>query len=286
MISFKVTLILAAALAMLAIACGGREPIATEATTESETTSSPSGNLTTPPVTIIPAPTGEPPTASFSVNIESGSAPLLVQFRSTSLGPITSVEWDFGDGTISSGETPSHRYTIAGTYDVELTVSGLGGTDTSFMSGLITIEPGPLVSLEISPEAVTLAVQESVNFVGIARDEFGNVVPSSFEWGTDAAAGSLDDNGGFIAGTEAGSFPETVTVSLQADSGELVASSSITVEPGAVASVAVEPSTVTLDIGATRLFNFKAFDAFANETTDPITAWTVSPDGCGAGATG
>ena len=33
-----------------------------------------------------------------------------------------------------------------------------------------------------------------------------------------------------------------------------------------------------LDIGTTQSFNFTAFDAFHNETTDVIDAWTVPPD--------
>ena len=39
--------------------------------------------------------------------------------------------WQFGDGTTSSLENPSHVYTSSGTYEVVLTVSGPNGTDST-----------------------------------------------------------------------------------------------------------------------------------------------------------
>ena len=75
-----------------------------------------------------------PPSATFSVDIESGLAPLTVNFSNASDGSITSKEWDFGDGTTSTEESPSHRYTIAGTHTVQLTVAGPDGTDTTQMA--------------------------------------------------------------------------------------------------------------------------------------------------------
>ena len=146
------------------------------------------------------------------------------------------------------------------------------------MSDLITIEPGPPVRIEISPPTAALAVQEGTQFTAVARDEFGNVVPSTFDWATKGEGGSITENGLFTAGTVAGAFTDTVAASLQRESGELVGSASITVEPGPLSRVVVEPAEVTLDIGATRSFSFSAFDAFDNETTDVIATWTVPPD--------
>ena len=70
-----------------------------------------------------------PPSASFSVDVESGVAPLEVRFAHTSQGPLTSVEWDFGDGTTSTEYSPSHTYTTAGSHSVRLTAVGPGGVD-------------------------------------------------------------------------------------------------------------------------------------------------------------
>ena len=186
--------------------------------------------------------------------------------------------WDFGDGTTSTDQSPNHRYTIAGTYNVELTVSGPGGTDTTVMSDLIAIEPGPPVHIEISPTMATLAVQEGTQFTAVARDEFGNVVPSTFAWAMDGEGGSITVDGLFTADTVAGIFAHAIVALLQRESGELVGSASVAVEPGPLSRVVVEPAKVTLEIGGTQSFSLKAFDAFDNETTDIIVTWTVPPD--------
>ena len=98
------------------------------------------------------------PSASFLVDVDSGSAPLVVEFNNISQGPATSVEWDFGDGTTSTNLSPVHRYTLAGTYDVKLTVSGPGGNHVSGTQ-LITVEPGPVARVEVEPSEVTLGIE-------------------------------------------------------------------------------------------------------------------------------
>ena len=56
-------------------------------------------------------------------------------------GHFTSVEWDFGDSASSTENSPSHVYTTAGSYTVNLTASGPGGADSIVVPDLITVEP-------------------------------------------------------------------------------------------------------------------------------------------------
>jgi PKD repeat protein len=70
------------------------------------------------------------PVAGFSVDTTSGNAPLTVTFTDTSANSPTSWLWNFGDGTTSTEQNPSHTYDDAGTYSVTLTTTNTGGTDT------------------------------------------------------------------------------------------------------------------------------------------------------------
>lgn len=67
-----------------------------------------------------------PQITTLSADVTDGCAPLATNFTlaATSLVPIKSYSWNFGDGTAaSSDQNPSHTYTIAGSYDVTATVT-------------------------------------------------------------------------------------------------------------------------------------------------------------------
>lgn len=74
---------------------------------------------------------GPMPVASFTT-----SAPRVVglttevTFTSTSTDAFL-YQWDFGDGTIGSGQTVTHVYKTGGTIKTQLTVAGKGGTNIS-----------------------------------------------------------------------------------------------------------------------------------------------------------
>ena len=74
-----------------------------------------------------PPPENETPTAAISASTESGTAPLTVEFSAEESsdpdGEIQSYQWEFGDGSTSSGSTVSHRFESAGDYTVRVTVT-------------------------------------------------------------------------------------------------------------------------------------------------------------------
>ncbi len=71
------------------------------------------------------------PHAHFTVSDSVGTCPpLFVSFTNTSQN-FTAVTWDFGDGTSTQTDNPTHFYTLPGTYYAKLTVTSIGGcTDT------------------------------------------------------------------------------------------------------------------------------------------------------------
>lgn len=82
-----------------------------------------------------------PPVANFSASPLSGVAPLTVSFTDQSTGEITAWLWDFGDGSTSTQQNPTHTYDTPGTYTVTLTVTGPGGSDSFSRANYITVNP-------------------------------------------------------------------------------------------------------------------------------------------------
>lgn len=82
----------------------------------------------------------------------SGDKPYTVNFDSTVTGYVTSYAWTFGDGATSTEADPSHEYTTRGIYDVSLTVTGVGSSDTEAKTDLVVVkEPAPVVDFTYSP---------------------------------------------------------------------------------------------------------------------------------------
>jgi gliding motility-associated-like protein len=67
--------------------------------------------------------------ANFTVDVNSGQAPLIVTFTNTSLGA-SNYTWTFGDGGTSTSTNPAYTYTTPGTYTVVLLSSNGLCSDT------------------------------------------------------------------------------------------------------------------------------------------------------------
>ncbi len=88
-----------------------------------------------------PPPLNQPPVASFNYS----AAGLTVDFTDTSTDPdgfIVSWEWNFGDGTTSTLQNPTHTFDTANTYIVSLTVTDDDGDNGSTIR-IIAVQPGP-----------------------------------------------------------------------------------------------------------------------------------------------
>ena len=79
------------------------------------------------------------PVVNFSPSVTSGTAPLTVAFSNTTTGSVTTWAWDFGDGTSSNAQSPTHIYTVAGIYRVTLTATGPGGSASKALVTAINV---------------------------------------------------------------------------------------------------------------------------------------------------
>jgi len=102
---------------------------------------------TRPPELVITYSTASsPPVAGFTGSPLSGPAPLSVAFQDTSSGAPNAWSWDFGDGSTSSAQHPSHVYTAPGSYAVRLQASNASGTDALTRAGFVVVGTQPPVT--------------------------------------------------------------------------------------------------------------------------------------------
>jgi PKD repeat protein len=104
------------------------------------------------------------PTADFYIEIPAvtdnnmtvtGTAPFSVIFQDTSTtpnasDPIISWFWNFGDGTTSTAQNPTHVYSVAGAYTVSLEVSNQAGVDTGTYINMVTVQGIPVADFSAS----------------------------------------------------------------------------------------------------------------------------------------
>ncbi len=83
-----------------------------------------SSNNSTPPADVTTV-------ASFFYSPLFPAAGQAVQFTDTSTGSPTSWQWDFGDGTTSTAQNPSHTFATDGVYTVSLTAGFSAGSKST-----------------------------------------------------------------------------------------------------------------------------------------------------------
>ncbi len=93
-------------------------------------------------VTVAPGPNGDP-VASFSASTSGLNASFDASNSSDPDGDTLTYVWDFGDGAVGTGVSPSHSYASAGSYDVSVTVDdGNGGSDVATETVTVEFVPG------------------------------------------------------------------------------------------------------------------------------------------------
>ena len=136
----------------------------------------------------------------------TGYPPLALSLTDTSTNSPTSWAWDFGDGSTSTAQNPSHTYSVPGVYTVILTATNSYGSDTEAKTAFVTVNGNPPVAAFTgSPTSGTVPL--SVSFT----DQSTNI-PTSWSWtfgdgGTSTAQHPIHEY------TTAGTFTVTLTVS-------------------------------------------------------------------------
>ncbi|MDD5772597.1 MAG: PKD domain-containing protein [bacterium] len=143
-----------------------------------------------------------PPAVTLNTNLNSGYAPLKVDFAANASdidGHIASYKWDFdGDGNfdvISYESTISHTYPASGVYNVKVKVTDNIGASASDTTVINIINTPPGVSLNVNPDTGNVPLY--VYFTAEATDPDGYI--ANYEW-------DLNGDGNY----EMGSYGNTI----------------------------------------------------------------------------
>ena len=210
-----------------------------------------------------------PPVAAFSFVPEQPTVGVEIQFNDESEDPdgeIVSWHWNFGDGSVSDEQNPTHVYIAKGDYQVTLTVTddqGLSDTVTQVVS---LVNSPPEADFSWTPERP--AARQEVVFSAEATDPDPDDMVTSYTWDFgDGTTGSGEEI------THVYSDPGVYEVQLTVTDSNGASSSvtkSITVAQNkrpSVTSLTISPSTPL--VGETVTFNAVVTDP----EDDPIVGW-------------
>ena len=169
--------------------------------------------------------------ASFAFNPTSPAAGQAVQFADTTTGTPTSWQWNFGDGTTSSAQNPSHVFTAAGSKTVTLTATNASGSNST--NRTVTVVAVVAASFAFSP--VSPAAGQSVAFTDTSTGS-----PTSWQWNFGDGLTSTAQNPSHVY-TTAGS--KTVTLTVTNNTGSDTATRTIAVMPALNAAFTYSPAS-------------------------------------------
>ncbi len=172
----------------------------------------------------------ETPQANFSnPNICSGSNLLLTDNSSSSTTTINNWLWNFGDGITSNLQNPQHIYSLAGTYQINLTVSASNGCSQS-VSNPINVYALPVSSFTANSACLGTAI----NFTNTSSITSGTIVSYAWDFNSD---GQVDNTSFSPSQTFASAGNYTINLTAISNQGcSKSSTNSITVYPLPVAN--------------------------------------------------
>jgi len=140
-----------------------------------------------------------PPMANFGYEPAEPTTVDVIEFSDLSEDPdddgeIIAWEWDFGDGTISFEQNPTHRYAERGEYTVALSVvDDRGAVSADVGTNVIVADPTPPIAIfEYSPIAPTTV--DVIEFTDLSEDPDDDGEIIAWEWDFGDGTISLEQN--------------------------------------------------------------------------------------------
>ncbi len=164
--------------------------------------------------------------------------------------------------------------TKAGTFPQGVLVQGAFKGTARTATAQVTIVPGPLASLTLTPSDLQMEPLDVAQLDAVGFDAFANRIDDlTLAWTVDASAGSIDPTGNFTAGTKAGEYPGAVAVLAQHGGASRQQSADVGISPGPIASAKILPGQMSLFTGDEVSLAVEASDQFGNPVSPISIGW-------------
>jgi len=225
----------------------------------------------THPVSVLAA--NVPPVAAFGSTTTNLSAAFDASASTDSDGTIASYAWDFGDSKTGTGVSPTHVYTLPGSYVASLTVTdNRGGTSTVTHSVTVTA-PNVAPTAAFTSTATNLGVATDATS---STDSDGSIVSYAWDFGDSSTASGVTASHTYAA---AGTF--TISLTVTDNKG---ATGTVT-HPVSVLAANVSPTAAFTSTVSALVATFDGSTSVDPDGSIASYAWNFGDSGTSTGAT-
>ncbi len=213
------------------------------------------------------------PVANFSANAVNICVGQTISYTNTSTNCQSTYTWNFTGGTpaTSNAVSPTVTYNAAGTYNVSLTVTNPGGTDTKTINGYITVNTTLAHTASISTPTTDICASQTATFT-LTNANAGSTPTITWLRNGLSIPGTTGQTTVNLSGLANG---DVITVSEVTSAGcatpSSVVSNAVTmqVSPNVTHTVSIATPKTQLCLGETATFTMTA----ANAGTTPAITW-------------
>ena len=179
---------------------------------------------------------------------------------------------------ISGGGLLVQAGTTAGSFPGAVTVSAESDNAVLTMSLDLTIEPGPLSALFVTPPEVVIPANEVFGVDALATDEYGNTIDDAqIEFSIVEQAGGRVESNLFQASTIAGISLSGIAVSASHDGLVVSSQVQVSVVPGEPASLVISPDKIEARPEEEVVFELVISDLYGNLITGVDPSVAIAP---------